>query len=343
MIKLNKKLTKVFALLVFVASAGLVFNGSPTSAAIYDLKSYYPNPELMDKFYLEGFNYRNGNTNMPRSVLWFESTGGDDFKRYNSGPESSDKRCSWDALSWEGDFLTYSQTHNDCGSNNKDVIYSSPIRFLPRQWDSSESEDWVYNSSTPVTTTKLDGSTGCTGTNTYTATVFAGLMDIDSVAPGMQAAIHWRTHQVLDWDTGDDLPDCVAGGVTNWEEDYYLIADLPVEGYPGVTTGKALKRTFGGNLDNFQDDGIYDWDIWFDKWVLLPWADPPQEPQEPQNPENPAVNNSPNSPKTGQLGLLTLILATLGAALLISALAVNKRHKKKKALDPAKPKKPKNT
>lgn len=248
------------------------------NAATVDLKSYYPNPQLFENYYLEGMNHRDPNEEPSRSVLWFEATGdnGDSFRLYNSGPEDIQNRCNWDQLSWVGDYLTYSQTHHECNGNDKDVIYDAPIRFLPRYWD--DTAPWSYNGSSSVTTTTLSGDPGCTGTNNYTGEI-VGYVELQ---PGVQA-IHWRTTQVTEWASGNDAPYCVAGGTTNWVENYYLIANLPVEDYAGLTAAPALARSVGGNTDAYDDTGLWDWDIWFSRWVLLPWADPLSVPADSQN------------------------------------------------------------
>ena len=266
--KITKKL--VFAATFAVASLVILnLQVKSVSAAVVDLKSYYPNPQLFENYYLEGLNSRDPNSAPTRSVLWFEVTGdnGDSFKLYNSGPEDVQKRCNWDQLSWVGDNLTYTQTHSECNGDNKDVIYPNQIRLLPRYWD--DSAPWSYSGSSSVTTTKLNGDPGCTGTNSYTAEVL-GYVEIQ---PGIQA-IHWRSTQAIEWATGDDAPYCTADSSTNWVENYYMIPSLPVENYQGLTSAPGLLRTVGGNSDTFTNDGLWDWDITFSRWTLLPWGVP---------------------------------------------------------------------
>lgn len=314
-LKAKKGILLFFGLMLSV----LYLQSGSASAATIDLKSYYPNPSLSSNYYLEGFNHRDPNATPTRSVLWFEKTNqnGEEFKRYNSGPEDpTEARCSWDLLSWAGDNLTYAQTHNDCGTNNKDVIYDQPILFLPRYWD--DQTVWTYNGTTPVTTTKLNGDPGCTGVNTYTSRILGRT----EVTPGVMA-IQWRTNQTINWSTGNDLPDCVAGGVTNWQEDYYMIENIPVENYQGLTSALGLKRTVGGNADNYTNTGLHDWDIWFDKWVKLPWMPPLSVVTDPVTP-------NPTSPKTGILDSNVLKLAVLGGITLLLGLGLMKTYSKKK-------------
>lgn len=259
-------LKNIVGLFVFVFLT--LFASQSVSAATIDLKSYYPNPDLMNNYYLEGLNTRIEGSPV-RSVIWFGEVEGDPdgFKVYNYGPENAQKDCQWDLLSWAGDELNYSQTYNGCDTNDKNVTFSTPIQFLPRYWN--DSATWTTSGSTTQTTTKLDGSPGCVGTNAWTATI----VGYETLSPGVRA-IHWRTEQTISWTDGDDAPFCTTGGTTNWQEDYYLVDNIAVENYEGVTSAPGLFRTVGGNLDNFQNDGLYDWDITMTNWELLPWADP---------------------------------------------------------------------
>lgn len=319
--KLANSKMNIFIFLGLMFSVFYLQNGN-TSAAMIDLKAYYPNPSLYSNYYLEGFNLRDPSDTTPdRSVLWFEKTSpsSEEFKRFNSAPEDpTESRCSWDLLSWAGDNLTYAQTHNDCGTNNKDVIYDQPILFLPRYWN--DTTTWTYNGSTPVTTTKLNGDPGCTGVNTYTSRILGRT----EVTPGVMA-IHWRTNQTINWSFGDDLPDCVTGGVTNWQEDYYMIENMPVEGYEGLSSTLGLKRTVGGNTDNYANTGLHDWDVWYDNWVKLPWMPPLSVVTNPVDP-----NPSPTAPQTGLLSSTSQKLAALGAVTALLGLALMRTYNKKK-------------
>ncbi len=221
-----------------------------------DLASYYPNHELHESNYLEGFNY----TTEPsgRSVLWFEKLDQWSFRLYNSAPEHHSRRCNWDQLSWwDDDTLRYAQTHHECsGSTSTDIVYENPIIFLPRYWEVGSA--WSFNGSTPAKF-YVDDELRCSGTNTYTAEIIGQ----EEIAPG-EIGIHWRTTQTTFWDTGDVVGGCFAGYTTHWQEDYWLSDKLPVPDGNGVTKG--LKRSKGGNLDNNNSS----WDVWFDKWQELP-------------------------------------------------------------------------
>lgn len=264
--KHQKILKSILTLFVFVFLS--LFASQSVSAATIDLKSYYPNFDLMNNYYLEGTNNRIEGS-PTRSVLWFGEVDGDPdgFKQYNYAPEDAQKDCHWDRLSWAGDELNYHQTYDGCDTNDKDVTFSTPIQLLPRYWDDTDS--WTTSGSTTQTTTKLNGDPGCVGTNEWTATILGYV----TVSPGVQA-IHYRTEQSVLWSSGDDLPYCAGETTTNWQEDYYLVDNIAVTDYDGVTSAPGLFRTVGGNLDTYQEDGIYDWDITMANWELLPWADP---------------------------------------------------------------------
>lgn len=229
-----------------------------------DLSAYYPNTTLSPGFYLDGRNYRPDGTSFP-SVLWFENVSpSGSFKLYNAGPYH---RCHWDLLRWTAT-LAYSQTHNDptdpaCGGRATDTVYSPAITFLPKTWDGTP---WTQSGRSTASFSE-NGALACSGTNNWTANVY-GWELIDP--PTGLMAIHWRTSQTTNWSWDDGhrvAGDCAAGTTTNWQEDYYLIDNLPVTGDPAVTSGKGLKRTAGGNLAT---SPCCDWDVWFDAWRKLP-------------------------------------------------------------------------
>ncbi len=258
--KLSKKLkvgTSKKKVLVFVASFALVgvaalvtsFAATPSE----DLRSYYPNEQLVSqRRYLEGFNYISGNPQ--RAVLWFELLNNGQFKQYNYGPEDPKTRCHWDLLQWTSGKLVYNKTHDECGNPSKETVFSPAITLMPRTWKGGS---WIANGSSNVNQIEA-GKTVCTGTNTWQANVIGW----EEIAPGVQA-IHVRSKQTIKWTSGQSPSGCAAGYTTNWQEDYYLLPNLPID---GAGTAKAMKRTVGGNQD-IQSDR---WDIWFDLWKTLP-------------------------------------------------------------------------
>lgn len=279
--KLNKIITKLTLTAVLVG--GIFFSTQSAFAATTDLRDYYPNPQLYENYYLEGTNNRDSN-NPTRSILWFakQDENGLIFKQYNTAPESSQKDCHWDLLSWENSVLSYSQTHDGCDGNNKDVTFSTPIQLLPRYWDGGA---WSVSGTTTMTTTKLDGSTGCTGTNDWTSTIIG-----KETITGTEV-IHYRNQQNIDWSSGDDSPFCVNGGSLNWQEDHYLSKNIAVTDYKNLTSAAGLLRTVGGNLDAYEDTGLYDWDITMSRWALLPWGTAQEIPGVP-NTGNDTASNS---------------------------------------------------
>ena len=289
---------------------GCIFLAPSAHAATVDLREYYPNQQLLDNYYLEGTNTRNPSTPV-RNVLWFGKVDSDGtvFKQYNYGPEDPQKDCHWDLLSWANDKLTYQQTHDGCDGNNKNVTFGTPMQFLPRYWD--DTAGWTMSGTTSMTTTKFDGSTGCTGTNAWVSTILGR----ETVSPGVEA-IHWRTVQTINWDTGSDSPNCVAGGHLYWQEDLYLTNNIKVNDYKGLASAPGLLRTFGGNTEAFTGSGMYDWDIKMDHWALLPWA---------------TAQEIPGVPDTGNAASsrrFTAYFVAIAATLAATTLVVRKRARR---------------
>lgn len=218
-----------------------------------DLSGYYPNPQLADSHYLEGINNIRGDNSPERSILRFQiikdraTPNNYSFRQYNWDPKDTRRDCHWDLLRWT-DKLTYSQTH-DCVSPVKDTIFSPPITLMPRMWDG---RPWVKNGKSAVSQV-AGGKQVCTGENTWRANVL-GWEKFDEA----DAVIHVRTRQTVAWDSGP------CNGDTRWQEDYYLIPELPVAGGDGAP---AMVSTVGGNLDPAIPDH---WDIIFKNWVTLP-------------------------------------------------------------------------
>lgn len=263
------KFTKLFIItgLLTIVSISYIVNNSQTlqqsAATSYDLKSYYPNNNMFNKYYLEGFNYIN---NTPtKSVLWFEPQDQWTYKMYNSAPEDVNSRCHYDQLSWWDDgFLRYVKTHDECpGKTPNEIVYDAPIIFLPSLWDGST--PWSLSGQSNAKYYQ-NGVVVCEGTNSYKAEIIG----LEQIAPNEQG-IHWKTTQTTNWISGSVPGGCSAGSTTHWQEDYWLTDILPVQN--GVST-KALKRSKGGNLDIPSDS----WDIWFDSWKLLPWITPTPTP-----------------------------------------------------------------
>jgi hypothetical protein len=90
----------------------------------------------------------------------------------------------------------------------------------------------------------------CTGANEWQADI----LGVDQVSPGVYG-LHWRTTQTLKL-TG---PGCAP--VTHWQEDYWLVQNLPGPNGPQ----KGLKRTEGGN----RDIPWPTWNIWMADWAPL--------------------------------------------------------------------------
>ncbi len=223
--------------------------------AAYNLKSYYPNPNLFTNNYLEGKNYIKAPAT--RSVLWFEPQDQWSFKQYNYGPEDVNKRCHYDLMSWWDDgFLRYVKTVDNCpGHTPNEIVYDPPIVYLPRNWDSTLS--WSLSG---TSTAKYYIN------NNLTTPVCEGVIGWNASIVGIDGVnIHFVQKDKTTWTKGNLAGHCSPGAVTNWQEDYWLTDVLPIQ---SGGAAKAIKRSKGGNLDVPSDS----WDIWFDKWAPLPWA-----------------------------------------------------------------------
>ncbi len=241
----------VITFVLLVASLG---TGAGAQPAQENLRSHYPNiDQIRAGNYLEGFNYVSGEP--ARSVLWFEERSRNRFRQYNSAPDDPQTRCHWDQLKWHRGILRYQVTQNACGDVTRRVRYRPAIRLMPEVW--TPGGDWTRTGTSGVTYSE-NGTVVCRGDNEWVATV-EGYVDI---APGVQA-IHVRSRQTTTWTEGQSSAGCAAGFTTEWQEDYYLLPDLPVT---GGGTAPAFKRSVGGNLAGGPDR----WDVWFDSWEPLP-------------------------------------------------------------------------
>jgi len=226
---------------------------TPAQAASFvgdDLQGYYPNSALYQTEYLQGQNY----VVSPPSyaVLWFERQDQYTFLQHNFAPSDPKARCHTDYLSWWPDhFLRYVKTVDSCGAQTTTIDYGTqgnPIIYLPDLWNGST---WSLSGSSPAVYT-VDGLVECTGTNRWSAQI----LGVEEMAPG-EFGLHWRSNQTL------TLSGSACAPTTHWQEDYWLVQDLPSPSGPQ----KGLKRTQGGDLDR---STYPDWNIWMDDWAGLP-------------------------------------------------------------------------
>ncbi|MDG2112701.1 MAG: hypothetical protein P8N02_08835 [Actinomycetota bacterium] len=251
----------LLALVVLLAAGGYAAStaaaATPTDPDILeerqDLRGYYPNPRMARQGqYLEGFNYISGEAR--RSVLWFDWQGRGWFNQYNWGPEDAQSECHYDRMRWRST-LRYFMTHDSCGDVIRETSFSPPIHLMPRRWRSGD--EWERSGTSDVTHTE-DGEVACEGTMDWTGKVL-GWVEID---PGV-FAIHVTTDQVTTWTEGQSSTGCAAGFTTTWQEEYWLMPDLPVD---GGGTANAFKQSAGGNRDGGPDT----WNVSFDIWKELP-------------------------------------------------------------------------
>ena len=169
------------------------------------------------------------------------------WNQYNSAPDDPATDCHFERFRWRR-VLTYHVTSDSCGSVTRVTKYSPGVTLMPERW--ATGTVWTRSGSSDVTHTE-DGVEVCRGVNDWTATV----LGTEEIPPGVNA-IHIRSEQTTTWTGGR-----CAGDVTDWQEDYYLLADLPVD---GGGTAPAFKRSVGGNLA-----GGDNWDVWIDRWARL--------------------------------------------------------------------------
>lgn len=246
------------------------------------LNSYYPNLNVYTGYYLNGTNYGSPTATVTASpsVLWFQNdsaiAGG--FYQYNSGPSQSAKTdkpsqaidtCHWDQLAWTTSGLVYSETSDTCGTNDNQINYSPGIVFMPVDYSTAPAAQGGWQKSGNAPTTYTDkGVVTCQGTNSWTSKNM-GLVTLT----GNEQALWFQNNQTTTWTSGyDSTTGCgVVNGVdqvTTWQENFYLVQTLPV--YGTATTAYALAREAGGNISNYQTNGHWDYDVWFNNWTPLP-------------------------------------------------------------------------
>jgi hypothetical protein len=251
----RRRIRRLTAVVLALAAVFSVI--TPTNATAQEsenLRSYYPNIEqVRDGNYLEGFNHISGEPQ--RSVLWFQERSRGRFRQFNWAPDDAQATCHWDQLRWRRGILQYQITQDACSDVKRRIRYQPGITLMPETWDPGST--WERSGSSRVTYTE-NGDVVCRGTNRWTATV-NGLMNLtDDVE-----AIHVTSRQSTEWTEGQSSSGCSAGFTTEWQEDYYLIPEVPVA---GGGTAPAFKRSQGGNLQGGGDQ----WDVWFDSWQPLP-------------------------------------------------------------------------
>jgi hypothetical protein len=250
-----RKALQIGTLLLLLMFAGAPANAGAVSDSFVgqDLSAYYPGAGL-NGMYLTGANYV---SSPPSSaVLWDQAQDSMTFLQHNWSPSDSKAACHTDQLSWWPDgYLRYVKTTDACGPDTTVIDYGTkgnPIIFLPRVWNG---KPWQLSGSSPAVY-RINGQVQCTGTDSWVAKI----LGVDQVAPG-EFGLHWQTRQTTTWATGGVPGGCWAGTVTNWQEDYWLVNDLPSPSGPM----KGLKRSKGGNLS-----GADNWDVWMDRWAPLP-------------------------------------------------------------------------
>jgi hypothetical protein len=253
--------SRALVLLIMVTLAGgLSVSGAVNATAqTTDLSLYYPNTGMMGSYFEEGWNYR-----IPvlpfYQVMWYEAQDSSHFKQYNSTPGTATSRCHWDQFA-TSTVLGYSETYNQCAVVANDVRYSGPISYRPRYWDGRY---WSQSGRSSAAYYNL-GRLACAGYIDWKGEILG--RELISTNPDLYA-IHDRTTTTTHWLMGLDPSGCRAGSIDHYQDNLYLVDQLPIAG--SSNTAPALKRTVGGSLDRYNLTGIWDWDIWFDRWQRLP-------------------------------------------------------------------------
>jgi len=247
-------------LMMVTLVGGLSVSGAVNaSAQTTDLSLYYPNTSLIGSYFLEGLGYRVPILR-PYSVLWFEAPNASHFKQYNSGPGAPSSRCHWDQWQVTTQVLSYSETNHQCDSVNH-IYYNSPIVYMPRNWNGSY---WSRTGRSSVAYTN-HGTLVCYGYIDWTGEVLG--REVISTSPVVYA-IHQRLTSATHWTWGFDPAGCAAGWTDHYQDNLLLVDQMPVAG--STTTAPGVRRSYGGNLTTYALTGIWDWDIWFDRWQRLP-------------------------------------------------------------------------
>lgn len=83
---------------------------------------------------------------------------------------------------------------------------------------------------------------------------------------GSEQASWFQNSLTTTWTSGYDTSSgCgVVNGidqVTQWQENFYLVKSLPFSN--SNATGYALAREAGGNINDYNTNGHWDYDVWF--------------------------------------------------------------------------------
>ena len=247
-----------------ITALALVGGSTPakSSEQLINLKNAFPNYQMTRQgYFLDGINkFEKDKEGKPkRSVLAFKHLGNGKFEMYNSLPPED---CHTDYYQWKKDYLSYSETSDQCEDNDKQVILSPGIGFMPKIW--SASREWMMSGTSKEI--HIDhGKIVCTGILKWSSKVLGR----EEVRDGLYA-VHTQTNQETVWTSGTPEFDCPAGEKQQWQENFYVNVDnnLPVSG--SIKPESGLVKSEGGNLTNHNKTGDWDWSVNFYSWTSNP-------------------------------------------------------------------------
>ena len=218
----------------------------------YDLKEYWPNTSISNSSLIVN---QSGT-----SLLWFESIDESEFRMYDTSPVSTDPKykCHYDVFNWDNNIMSYEKTVNNCNGNTRsEIVYTNPIRLLNRYWN--RGEESMIAGRTDMNYLE-NGQRVCQGEMEYSSIIKA----VEAGDEYGEELLHVKVYQKFTI-TSSQNGDCTVGEVTEWEEHYVLSSKI--NHINKGTFYKGIIQTYGGNLDNVNNYGTWEWNDTFKYWL----------------------------------------------------------------------------
>ncbi len=247
-----------------VGALSLAFGAAPagSSEQPINLKNAFPNYQMTRQgYFLDGINEfdQDEKGNPKRSVLAFKHLGNGKFEMYNSLPPED---CHTDYYQWKKDYLNYSETSDECSDNDNRVILSPGIGFMPRVW--FPSMKWEMSGTSQEV--HIDhGEVACVGILKWKSEVVGR----EEVRDGLYA-VHTQTNQETTWTYGTREFGCPAGEKQRWQENFFVNVENGLQVSDSTKSASGLIKSEGGNLDNHNKTGDWDWSVNFYSWTNSP-------------------------------------------------------------------------
>jgi len=241
-----------------IAALGLAFGATPAGSGEkpVNLKSPHPNLEMVQKgYFLDGINKFDPSGKPSRSVLWFELGDKGRFEMHNSLPPED---CHTDYYQWKKNYLSYTETSDQCEGKDRQVVILPGIGYMPRAWNLGT--EWEMSGTSSETHIKF-GKVVCRGIMEWRSEVIG----VEKVHTG-QDAVHTQTTQETKWTFGKAEDDCPAGGEQRWEENFRIDYQNGLQIGTGSALAPSLVESEGGNSDNHIRTGEWDWSVNFHGW-----------------------------------------------------------------------------